>query len=228
MLSQELCMVSSDTARMGIIRRAKFPPTAPIIRYREARTSIASYLASPTRDLNPLNAARAILTQRLEDETSSALARDDAQHSTDALDAIVRMRNQLAAYDFLLAPQRQDKLNLAGVDVSVRADLIVHGSRGETEQIGAAVLRLTVADALTDAALTRRRDMGLYVATLARMHTDANLNIGNREPANRLCLSIDVQHGEVFVAPNANTRRANDLTNACAFVAAVWRSLERT
>ena len=220
-------MLSSDTARMGIIRRAKFPPTVLITRYRDARTAIAGYLASPTRDLNPLAAARGVLRQRLDDASSSALARDDARHSLDALDAIVRMRNRVAEYDFQSAPARQGKLLLSGVEVSVRAELLVHGSTRTTEQIGAAVFRLTVDDATTEAAATRRREIGTYVATLARMHVDASIPLGDREPANRLCMAIDVQHGEVFVAPNASTRRMNDLTNACAFIGAVWPGVER-
>jgi hypothetical protein len=56
---------------------------------------------------------------------------------------------------------------------------------------------------------------------LARAHTEANL-AGDRTTANRFCMSIDVQHGEVFVAPNSATRRMNDLTNACRFIAALW------
>jgi hypothetical protein len=35
-------------------------------------------------------------------------------------------------------------------------------------------------------------------------------------------MSIDVQHGEIFAAPDASTRRTNDLTNACRFIAALW------
>lgn len=63
--------------------------------------------------------------------------------------------------------------------------------------------------------------MGLYVATMIRRHVDDNF-ASNREPSNRLCLSIDIQHGEVFVAPNANARRASDLESACRMIAAIW------
>ncbi len=63
--------------------------------------------------------------------------------------------------------------------------------------------------------------MGLYVATMVRLHVDQNIQ-SNRQPANRLCMSIDVQHGEVFVAPNSNTRRVNDLTAACQMIAPLW------
>lgn len=219
-------MLSSDTARLGIIRRAKFPPTAPIIRYRDARAGISSYLAGPARSLAPLTAARDLLQQRLNDTAATALARDDALHSIDAIDGAARMANQLAAFDFQPAPRQQPKLTLNGVEVSVRADLLVHGTVRDREQIGAAILRLTVDDAATEAAAARRRDIGHYVATLARMHIDAHYAT-EREAANRLCMSIDIQHGEVFVAPNANTRRTNDLTNACAFISAVWPTIER-
>jgi hypothetical protein len=65
--------------------------------------------------------------------------------------------------------------------------------------------------------------MGLYVATLARLHVDQHIAAStNRAVANRLCMSIDVQHGEVFQAPDSNTRRMNDVENACRFIAALW------
>jgi hypothetical protein len=89
------------------------------------------------------------------------------------------------------------------------------------DQIGAAILRMTQADADSESAKSKRRDMGLYVATLARLHVEHNIPT-DREPANRLCMSIDVQHGDVFVAPDANTRRMNDIENACRFIAALW------
>ena len=46
--------------------------------------------------------------------------------------------------------------------------------------------------------------------------------ISNRHPAARLCMSIDIQHGEIFVAPNSNARRMSDIENACLMIAAVW------
>lgn len=219
-----LYMVSSDTARMGIVRRAKHPQVPPIIRYRDARGPICTYLSDPARGLNPLLAAEEMLQQRIDDPALSALQRDDAEHSIDVLHAIRRMRNQLAEFDFHQAPQNQGRLVISGVEVSVRADLLVHGAARGVEQIGAAVLRMTMDDADTEAAREKRRNMGLYVATLARMHVDQNIH-SNRDPANRLCLSIDVQHGEVFPAPNANARRVSDIENVCTVIAALWPGL---
>ncbi|NTJ66021.1 hypothetical protein G6M50_14860 [Agrobacterium rhizogenes] len=219
-----LYMVSSDTARMGILRRAKTPQKPPIIRYKDARAPICTYLIDPARNRRPLVTAEEMLRQRMDDSATSPLLRDDASHSIEVLHSIQQMHNQLGTLDFHPAPRDQEKLIIAGVEVSVRADLLVFGSVRTEEQIGAAVLRMTMDDADTEAARERRRNMGLYVATLARLHVDQNI-ASNRVSSNRLCLSIDVQHGEIFAAPNANTRRTNDIENVCRMIAAVWPSL---
>lgn len=216
-------MVSSETARMGIIRRAREPGKPPIIRYRDARGPICTYLADARRSVNPLVTAERMFQQRAEDASVSTLKQDDARQSIEVLHAVQGMANQLATYDFELAPSRQGKLQLGGVEVSVRADLLVMGrGRGE-DQIGAAILRMTQDDSATDEARVRRREMGLYVATLAKQHLEQNIAT-NRTPANRLCMSIDVQHGEVFVTPNANARRLSDLEAACRVIAALWET----
>lgn len=214
-------MVSSDTARMGIVRRAKTPQTPPIIRYKDARSPIIAYLSDPLRKVNPLLDAEELFRQRAEDSSTGALRQDDALKSIEVLHSIQGMSNRLSEYDFRPAPSSQEKLVIGGVEVSLRADLIVHGSSRGKEQIGAAIFRMTQDDAETDEARAKRQSMGLYVATMVRRHVDENLN-SNREPSNRLCLSIDIQHGEVFAAPNANTRRASDLENACRMIAAIW------
>jgi hypothetical protein len=219
-----LFMVSSDTARLGIIRRAKYPQLPPIIRYRDVRLPICRYLSDRSRSVNPLVAAEQMLRQRSEDPSETTLRQDDARHSIEVLRALHGMANRLAPFDFHPAPQNQATLGLAGVEISVYADLLVHGTSRRREQIGAAVLRMTQDDAETEAARSRRQDMGSYVATLARLHLDANIE-SDREPANRLCLSIDIQHGEAFACPSSNIRRRNDLENACRFIAALWPGL---
>jgi hypothetical protein len=220
-----LYMVSSETARLGIIRRAKYPQSPPIIRYRDVRAPICTYLTDMNRNVNPLVTAEQMLRQRSEDQAESSLRQDDARLSIEVLHAIQRMANQLAQFQFVAPPADQPRLTLGGVEVSVRADLLAHGSSRGQEQNGAAVLRMTQDDADTAPARARRREMGLYVATLARLHVDQNIT-SNRAVANRLCMSIDVQHGELFQAPDANTRRMNDVESACRFIAAIWEGIQ--
>jgi hypothetical protein len=80
---------------------------------------------------------------------------------------------------------------------------------------------MTKDDAETDAARDKRRNMGLYVATLVARHSLV-LCPKERQITNKLCLSIDIQHGEMFPAPGSNTRRMNDLEAACRTIAALW------
>ena len=214
-------MVSSDTARMGIIRRSKHPPTAPIIRYSDVRAPICSFLTDIARQTKPLISAEEMFLQRSTDASQSTLRQDDARQSIEVIHALQRMQNRLATFDFVAPPVRQTKLVLAGVEISVRADLLVHGTSRGQDQIGAAVLRMTQDDADTDAARSKRREMGLYVATFARFHMDQNIST-NRAISNKLCMSIDVQHGDLFQAPESNTRRMSDVENACRFIAAMW------
>ena len=219
-----LYMVSSDTARVGIIRRAKHPQAPPIIRYRDVRPVVCNFLADDNRQVNRLVQAEEMFARRMDDDAESSLRQDDARASIEVIRSTQGMANQLAAFTFLAAPAQQDKLDLAGIEVSVRADLFVSAPIRGVQHNGVAVLRLTQDDADTDAARSKRRDMGLYVATLARMHIEQNF--ASREPiSNRLCMSIDVQHGEAFQTPDANTRRRNDLENACRFISAMWASV---
>ena len=217
-------VVSSYTAGVGIARRAKYPQKPPIIRYRDARNTVCQYLSDRGRSVNHLVAAETMFKQRAVDPAVSVLRQDDARQSIEVLHAIQGMANQLGAFDFHPAPRDQASLNIAGVEISVHADLLVYGTTRGKDQIGAAILRLTQDDADTETARSRRQNMGLYVATLARLQLEANL-ASNREPANRLCLSIDVQHGEAFVCPNSNTRRRIDIENACRIIAALWPTL---
>lgn len=219
-----LYMVSSDTARMGILRRAKNPIAPPMIRYRDVRRAITSYLTDATRNLNHLVSAEQIFNQRRGDVSLSNLVRNDAELSIEVLHSLQRMQNQLNGFDFHPAPNDQGKVAISGVEVSVRADMLVHGALRGEQQIGAAVLRMTADDATTELARERRRNIGLYVATLAKMHIDRNI-VSDRTAANRLCMSIDIQHGEVFNAPAANARRTNDLESACSMIAAIWPSI---
>ena len=219
-----LYMVSSDTARVGIIRRAKHPQAPPIIRYKDVRPVVCNFLADDNRQVNRLAQAEEMFARRMDDHAESSLRQDDARASIEVIRSTQGMANQLAAFTFTAAPVQQNKLDLAGIEVSVRADLFVSAPVRGVQHNGVAVLRLTQDDADTDAARSKRRDMGLYVATLARMHVEQNF--ASREPiSNRLCMSIDVQHGEAFQTPDANTRRRNDLENACRFISAMWASV---
>ncbi len=214
-------MVSSETARIGIIRRAREPKTYVVSRYGGVRIPIRKFLVDPNHDPEPLREAEKKLSLRASDLSNSAMRRGDAERSIEVLRRIQQMEEELASYRFASPPGRQGKLLIGGVEVSVRADLLVYGSARGRDEAGAAVLRMTKDDTSTRTSKERRKQMGQHVATLALMHVE-NLAPNGRVPSRRLCMSIDVQHGAVFTAPRYYTRRRKDLESACTFIAAVW------
>jgi hypothetical protein len=165
-----------------------------------------------------------MFSQRADDPSGSSLRQDDARQSIEVLHAIQGMRNQLGGISFSGAPQKQGRLMISGVSVSSYIDLFVHGSTRGVEQIGGALLRMTQDDAETENAKAKRKEARLYVATVVRLHVDQNLKPG-LPVANKLCMSIDVRHGEAFTAPSSNARRISDLESACSFIAAMWPSM---
>lgn len=215
-------MVSGDTGRIGIIRRARDSTTPPRTRYKDARTAFKAALIEPTREKSILSSARAALEQKSVDPAGTSFTRDDADKSVDAIDAFQGMRNQLAGYDYVQAPKSQRPLILAGVEVSVYCDLLIHREQKGVEQIGALLFRLTQPEEdETEKASDKRRDMGLYAATLVQMQVSANL-AGNRTSLHSLCWSVDVQNSEVYVAPRTFLTRAKAIENACRFIKAMW------
>lgn len=134
------------------------------------------------------------------------------------------MRNQLSGYDYLPAPTKQPKLILSGVEVSVYCDVVIHRSAKGTDQIGAALFRLTKPeDDETEKAADKRKEVGQFAATLVQMHLAKNL-AGDRVPVFGLCWSVDVQNGDVHAAPKNYLSRATNLENACRFIFAMWDS----
>ena len=208
-------MVASETTKQTIIRRNYDPQPFIVTRYQDARSAIKAYLSDISRRQNPLNDALTMFEQRAADPAESDLRQDDAKQSIEVLTALRGMDNKLGRFQFHDAPHSQPKLMLSGVEISVRADLWVHGEHRGEEQIGAAIFRMTQDTS------GRRDDMGKYVATLLRMHLDQN-NPSDRAPANRLCMAVDVRQGDVFAAPASNARRMNDLEAACRVIHALW------
>lgn len=214
-------MVASETGKVGIIRRSRESVTPQRVRYSDVRKTLRTYLGDISRPRGVLNAARDRFEQRAEDPSLGTFSREDARLSLDVLDSFGRMQNQLGGIAFRTAPARQAPLRLAGIEVAVNVDVLVQRSRNGAEQIGGALFRFTKADEETDNATAKRRDMGLYAATLVHMQVTQNL-AGNHQPHYQLCMSVDVQAEELHYAPRSFAQRAQNLENACMFIAAMW------
>jgi hypothetical protein len=216
-------MVTPEPGRIGIIRRARDSITPPRARYSDLRIALTGFLADMHRDRRPLDALAGTLNQRANDSSLTNFSRQDAQASLGALNAFQRMlTNRLAGYAFMPAPARQTPLPIGGVSVSINLDLLLRRERGDRQEAGAAMFRLTKADdEETDAATSKRKEMGIYAATLVQMQVAATVRAG-LTPHHELCMSIDVQSGDIHAASRNFAQRAQRLEAACRFIAALW------
>lgn len=218
-------MVTPGPGRIGIIRKARDATTPPVTYYSHLRTGLKGFLADPVRDTRLLDALGNSLQQRAHDTSLSNQRRQEAELSFSALEAFQRLgKNRLAGYTFLPAPRHQNALMLSGVTVSVFLDLLVKRERSSRVECGGVLFRLSKADEdETEAANSKRREMGAYAATLAQMQV-RSMNNGEMVPTSDLCMSVDVQAGDVHFAKRDFAQRAQRLEAECRFIAAMWKT----
>jgi hypothetical protein len=215
-------MVAGDTGRIGIIKRAKVASTPVLTRYKDVRRTLSNALLTPGRARGFLESARGTFEQRMTDASLSAAVRDDAEKSIDVLDCFPSLNNMLSGYAYRDPGDRLPYLSISDVEVSVNVDLLIdHSLRGK-ELVGGLIFRMTKPDEEeTEGAKAKRKEMGIYTATLVLMQVSTNL-AGNRQPHGPLCWSVDVQNGECFEAPRQRKKRLGDIEAACSIIAAIW------
>lgn len=214
-------MVAGETGKLGIIRRSREAKAAATTRYGKVREDIIAYLCDAGRSARTLAALRNKYAAMADDPTLSNWAREDARLSVDVLASLARMENKLAGGRFVAAPQKQIPLVLNGVTVSVFLNVLAVRERAGVAEVGGVLFRMTKADEETEAAASKRKEIGAYSATLAMMQTQAR-PLRDHQPHHQLCASFDIQCEDVHVAPRTYVTRAKELENACRFIAVMW------
>lgn len=217
-------MVASDVGREAIIRNARAPKEAIVVRYKDVRSIVNNFLTNPYQDTEILAAGQRMFAQRANDNSVSAFWRNDADLSLEIIDSAFGMRNDFSPVDFQPAPKKQNNLQIEGVTVSVQLDALVHSGSPASPTIGGAILRLSKADDNeTVSAAEKRREMGIYCAVLACLHVDAHFNgYEGRVPAPNSSMAIDLRSGEIHRAPRQFARRRQNLFAACRTISALW------
>jgi hypothetical protein len=219
-----LYMESSETTKLSIIRRNKYPSALLVSSYQEAKKWIVKYLCDSGRDRQILVDATESFEQQARDPQTSEMRRDDANRSLRVLKAFWDSQNKLGLgkLSFTALPGKQLPLNISGVRVSITLDALSHAvARGE-DLVGGVILRLTQVED-TENAKAKREAMGHHAATLAYMQM-MDKKPTQKEPTAKLCLAIDVQNGKACEA-KAGSRRISDLESACRMIASIWPSV---
>lgn len=216
-----LYMVSSETTKLSIIRRNKYPSKHVTASYQDVKRCLIGYLADPVRDRTRLVDALARYEQVAADQTAQTSKVEEARLAKAVIEAFFRADNELdlRRIEFVEAPRGIGPLMLSGVKVTTNLDLLTKATVKGVEHGGGAILRLTRADD-GESARERRDRMGEYVAALVFLQIEDKAPLGLPTLA-KICVAVDIQHGNKFEA-KAGSRRISDLKSACQMIATIW------
>lgn len=183
------------------------------------------FLADPHRNPQILLDARDRLEAQSEDQAARPFTREDARASAAALDAFQAGLNEFGfgGLRFEAPPQGLGPLDIEEVAVTVSLDLVVRAAdRRRGELVGGVLFRLSKgADGETEAAAARRREVGMYAATLVHMACVEQLDdFGAPSPSH--CFSVDVQRRERHRASSQYLTREANLRAACRSIRRAW------
>lgn len=206
-------LLANPVRRRRIISDQKYPADFIVARYRDAVDPIVRFLSSDSRD-------EQIISEAIDRLASRPVATDwqdqDRALSIEALESFLSCADQLPADGVAYSAGDADpeRLTFAGVEVSVRPELLLTRSTPNGAQVGAFKIYVVKSFALTD-------DSAPYIgAVLQQFATDHLTPRGM--PDYRLCGVLDVFTGRVFMAPRAYRNRLSHVEAACEEIARAW------
>lgn len=219
-----LYMVSTETGKLSIIRRHKYPSKHVMLPYQNAKRWLSGFMADDLRDKVKLAMAIEHFEQIAGDGSYSISKREDARRSKQAIETFYSAYNEfdLAKLVCKAPPDRLPPLMIAGVKVNVTLDLSTCVTLKKIDYEGGIIWRLTMPDD-GESATSKRDEMGHFVAALAYLQVSDKRPLG-REPLAKICYCLDVQHRQKFEA-RAGSRRISNLEAACRMISSIWPSV---
>jgi hypothetical protein len=124
---------------------------------------------------------------------------------------------KLSKYQVKQTNNLQKKLRLAGVDISVRPELLLVARGNGQTSAGAIRLYFAKCSPLTEG---MARYVGAILQQFALLHASPENTALNRD-----CLVIDVFAENISTAPRASKRLMNELIDACTEITSIWHTI---
>lgn len=220
----EYVAAKSPTARVNIIRAARFPKTSIVAQYGKAREGIVAYLGDNTRSASHLAKTADYLAKREVKPGASAWLVNDSRLSQDALAAFQGAYNKLGlsklqchAVHGKLAP-----LMFGHTRISVSIDLItkVPNMAGK-DRIGGAVLLFSRGEKSTKARIERSKTVaGLIYTYCGKFYS------GLGDVDRSLCFAVDIFESTAHRPPGSFVRQLRQIEDACEEIAIRWHSVK--
>lgn len=208
-------LTATPARRRSIVKDQMEPKPYVVTHYSDAREAITNFLEkSNATDQNLIEAAEKLKAQP---HPTQSIA-DEKALSAEAIYDFLEVRDQINNQGHRMekvAKNEQRKMEISGVDISVRPDLLVKDDSDNV--VGALKLHFSKTFPLN-------KDAGEYVATGMRAYLEQEYGKEKIDP--KLCTVVDVPTSNIVQAPKAAIKRMKDISAACEEIDARWKAME--
>ena len=210
-------LVATASRRRAIIKGQKHPSDFVVARYHEAVAVIKEFILGGGTDLSIIDNAMLQLNSR---KASSTWTAQDKTLSIEALEAFKHVWPNLglARFKFEEGPTTASPIVVEGVEVSVRPEILLSGTRRDGSACSGA-LKIYLAKSFPF-----EGEAGSYVATTVHLYLTDVLRPGDF-PEPGACIVLDVFGGKIFEAPKSFKRRREDISAACQEISRGWAAM---
>lgn len=211
-------MAASNQRRRSILRTFRYQKIARSIQHKEARISITKWLREGQGDTAALKRVADVIRGRM---TASDFEADQNDHNADYIEAFVTAFPTMAIPVCEMLPvAARGAVNLNGTIVVYNPDIaIARTTQKNTRKIGGVFLRYAKGKELPEVAAEFQSAFTFGFLKDTPFEPEA-------EPEKKLCITIDGNTGKVFEAPGRAVYLWNEMSAACADIAALWPTIE--
>jgi len=212
-------MVSKAARQRKLLRDRKYPDEDFQIGmfHREASEAIASYLANGALSTEPIDAQIQILKQQspVKIGTQRRLA-----SNIEAMDRFLEMLDDIdfGDADVEHGQHAPPKLVYHGVEVSVRPQIILRGTRKGKKLVGAVKIHFAKG-------FTMDKDTAGYVSAAVQEHCLRHIAKDDEAVFADYCSVIDVGSGQVFPGVKSTKARLKDIEDTCENIKDIWPNI---
>jgi hypothetical protein len=194
--------------RRTIIKQQKRPPSFIVPYYKDAETTVVEYLTSPEVQAEWLD----LKIQELSNKSVSTEWEENRRNiCIDALDSFVEFMEEL---DFgnlscIIGEPKPEKLNIAGVQISVRPEIYLIDKDRNVK----GCVKLVLGKGREVSA-----DEAGYTGVCLQRWMMEKFNVSN----NKTCFLIDIFGGVCHIAPKAYRKKMSDIEAACEEIVRAW------
>lgn len=209
-------ITSKPRRQHTILYEQKFPSDYITAYYKDAQESISLFVAKGMEDASVLDKRIRLLEQK---KPETVWQGRQIVSNIDAIEAFMNIADQVQLFDFTpeIGDFRAQKLNVNGVSVSIRPEIILSGKKRGMPAVGGIKLHFIKSHPLDE-------ESAGYVSAITQMYLGTHMAERGKVDG-RLCSVIDLSAGRVFAGVTSLKVRQKEIEAACEQIRHLWPTI---